>query len=62
MKKIKIINFHSFYYFSSLADYLNCDTDICVGLSSGTAGLYVDGHTKEIGKSVITVFIELNIL
>lgn len=32
-----------------IADVASCDMDTCVGLSSGTAGLYRSGM-KEIGK------------
>lgn len=34
----------------SLADVHECDTDSCVGLSSGTANLLVESNVKEIGR------------
>lgn len=38
-------------HFKYITDTDKCDTDTCVGMSSGTAGLFVEGNVKEIGKS-----------
>lgn len=39
-----------FFFVFLATDVLKCDTDTCVGLSSGTASLYIESNVKEIGK------------